>query len=56
MVLSGLQLSGVLLVTVEFFSVTLVLPVAIPPPLEPVLNRTEVPYGGSQPLRPSGWW
>ena len=43
MVLSGLQLSGVLLVTVEFFSVTLVLPVAIPPALEPVLNRTEVP-------------
>jgi hypothetical protein len=43
MVLRGLQLSGVLSVTVEFFSVTLMLPVAIPPALEPVLNRTEEP-------------
>jgi hypothetical protein len=43
MVLSGLQLSGALLVTVELCSVTLVFPVAIPPPPEPLLNRTDEP-------------
>jgi hypothetical protein len=42
-VFSGLQLSGVLLVMVDFSTVTLVLPVAMPPPAEPLLKRTEVP-------------
>jgi hypothetical protein len=40
----GMQLSGVLLVTVEVLSVTLVVPVAIPPP-----------GGRLQPRRTSGW-
>jgi hypothetical protein len=39
-----MQLSGVLLVTVEVLSVTLVVPVAIPPP-----------GGRLQPRRTSGW-
>ena len=43
MVLSGLQLSGMLFETIDTRRVTLLFPVAIPPPLDPVFRWTKVP-------------
>src|ERR1700727_1309672 len=49
MVFAGLQLSGVLATTLVSRRVTLVLPVAIPPPLEALFSRTVLPVSEGVP-------